>query len=106
MLKNRFPYKVINAQQKVITVKLLINNINNNNKNSTNLGDSARRFRKKGWERTAMENDEAAAAQIPLPKDQERIHLEWTTEMKVTLITFDNEKRAKGRGFMKRVKER
>ena len=53
-----------------------------------------------------MENDEAAAAQIPLPKDQERIHLEWTTEMKVTLITFDNEKRAKGRGFMKRVRER
>ena len=34
MLKNRFQYKVINAQQKAITVKLLINNINNNN-NST-----------------------------------------------------------------------
>ena len=35
MLKNRFQYKVINAQQKAITVTLLINNINNNNKNST-----------------------------------------------------------------------
>ena len=52
-----------------------------------------------------MENDEVATAQIPLPKDQERRNLEWTTEMKVTLITFDNEERAKVRGFMKRVKE-
>ena len=56
--------------------------------------------------RPAMKNDEVATAQIPLPKDQERRHTEWKTEMKVTLITFDNEERAKGRGFMKRVKER
>ena len=35
MLKNRFQYKVINAQQKAITVKLLINNINNNNNNNS-----------------------------------------------------------------------
>ena len=47
-----------------------------------------------------------ATAEIPLPKEQERRQLEWTTEMKVTLIIFDNEERAKGRGFMKRVKER
>ena len=53
-----------------------------------------------------MENDEVATAEIPLPKEQERRQLEWTTEMKVTLIIFDNEERAKGRGFMKRVKER
>ena len=71
-----------------------------------NLIDSARRFRIEGWGRPAIENDEVARAQIPPPKDQERKNLEWTTEMKVTLITFDNEERAKGRGFMKRVKER
>ena len=71
-----------------------------------NLIDSARRFRKEGWGRPVMENDEVAAAEIPLPKDQGRRHLEWTTEMKVTLITFENEERAKGRGSMKRVKER
>ena len=53
-----------------------------------------------------MNYDEVATAQVPLPKDQERRHLEWTTEKKVTLITFDNEERAKGRCFMKRVKER
>ena len=40
-----------------------------------------------------------------LPKDQERRHLERTTEIKATFITFDNEESAKGRGFMKRVKE-
>ena len=52
-----------------------------------------------------MENDKLATAQIHLLKDQERRHIERTIEMKVTLITFDNEERAKCRGFMKRVKE-
>ena len=55
-----------------------------------------------------MENDEVPTTPIPLPKDQERRHFEWTTEIKVTMkmfvTMFDNEKRAKGRGFMKRVK--
>ena len=46
-----------------------------------------------------MENDEVPTAPIPLPKDQERRHFEWTTEIKVTLIMFNNEERAKGRGF-------
>ena len=46
-----------------------------------------------------------ATAQIPLPKDQERRHLECATEVKVTLITFDNEERTKSRHFMKIVKE-
>ena len=32
--------------------------------------------------------------------------LEWTTEMKINLVVMDNEERSKGRGFMKRVKER
>ena len=60
-----------------------------------NLIDSARRFRKKGWGRPAMKNDEVATTQIPLPKDQKIINVEWTTEMKVTLIIFDNEKTCK-----------
>ena len=36
----------------------------------------------------------------------ERKILEWTTEMKILLVTLDEEERAKGRGFMKRIKER
>ena len=52
-----------------------------------------------------MMNDEAATIQIPLPKDQERRQLEWTTDMKLRLIIFDNEEGAKCRCFMKRVKE-
>ena len=32
--------------------------------------------------------------------------MEWTTEMKMKLIMIDEEERVKGRGFMKRVKER
>ena len=71
-----------------------------------NLIDNAKRFQKEGWGRSTVENGEVAAAQIPHPKDQKKRSLEWTTEMKVALITFDNEERAKGRGFMKRVKER
>ena len=71
-----------------------------------NLIDNAKRFQKEGWGRSTVENGEVAAAQIPHPKDQEKRSLEWTTEMKVALITFDNEERAKGKGFMKRVKER
>ena len=35
-----------------------------------------------------------------------RTSLEWTTEMKIELVTLDQEERAKGRGFMKRVKDR
>ena len=32
--------------------------------------------------------------------------IEWTTEMKIKLIMIDEEEHVKGRGFMKRVKER
>ena len=73
-------------------------------KTAENLIDSAKRFGKEGWGRPAMENGEVATAQVPLPKDQEKRHLEWTTEMKVTLTFLDNEELAKGRGFMKTFK--
>ena len=35
-----------------------------------------------------------------------RTSLEWATEMKIVLVTLDQEQRAKGRGFMKRVKDK
>ena len=38
--------------------------------------------------------------------EQNRTSSEWTTEMKVVLVMLDQEERANGRGFMKRVKER
>ena len=57
-----------------------------------NLTDSAERFRKEGWGGQTGE--------------VERKHLDWTTEMKISLVTLDDEERRKVRGFMKRVKER
>ena len=38
--------------------------------------------------------------------DNNSKQLEWTTEMKIDLVTVDKEKEARGRGFMKRVKEK
>ena len=37
---------------------------------------------------------------------ENRKQLEWTTEMKINLVMMDNDERSKGRGFMKRMKER
>ena len=34
------------------------------------------------------------------------MQLNWTSEMKTDVVTMDKEERAKGRGFMKRIKER
>ena len=39
-------------------------------------------------------------------RDTQPKNVEWTTEMKVRLVQIDNEERKRGRGFMKRVKER
>ena len=38
--------------------------------------------------------------------EQKRKSIEWTTEMKIVLVILDEDERAKGRGFMKRVKDR
>ena len=35
-----------------------------------------------------------------------KTNIEWTNEMKLELLKIDREERSKGRGFMKRVKER
>ena len=45
------------------------------------------------------------ATQADQTGEAERKHLDWTTEMKINLVAIDDEKRRKGRGFMKRVKE-
>ena len=46
------------------------------------------------------------ATQADRTGEVERKHLDWTTEMKISLATIDDKERRKGRGFMKRVKER
>ena len=74
-----------------------------------NLVDNARRFRNEGWGSAIdLENENGAAeqAQAAVTAGSERKSLEWTTDMKVLLVMLDEEERAKGRGFMKRVKER
>ena len=68
-----------------------------------NLIDSAKRFRKEGWGGPVVTED---ATQADQTGEVERKHLDWTTEMKISLVAIDNEERRKGRGFMKRVKER
>ena len=37
---------------------------------------------------------------------QKRKSIEWTTEIKIVLVILDEDKHAKGKGFMKRVKDR
>ena len=44
--------------------------------------------------------------QVQSQTDDTRTSLEWTTEMKIVLMILDREERTKGRGFMKRVKDR
>ena len=68
-----------------------------------NLIDSAKRFYKEGWGSPVVTED---ATQADQTGEVERKHLDWTTEMKISLVTIDDEERRKGRGFMKRVKER
>ena len=50
-----------------------------------------------------MTEDATQADQIG---EVERKHLDWTTEMKISLVTIDDEERRKGRDFMKRMKKR
>ena len=68
-----------------------------------NLIDSAKRFCKERWRGPVVTED---ATQADQTGEVERKHLDWTTEMKISLVTIDDEERRKGGGFMKRVKER
>jgi hypothetical protein len=72
-------------------------------RSSQNLIDNARRFGKEGWGR---HNDNVNEIHVESTTNQKGKNLDWNTEMKIILITIDEEERAKGRGFMKRVKER
>ena len=69
-----------------------------------NLIDNAKRFRKEGWGNQLDQEEEAEQVVNEVSENQKQ--LEWTTEMKISLVVIDNEERSKGRGFMKRVKER
>ena len=73
------------------------------NRMAENLVDNRRRFKKEGWGN--MAEQEESMAEQPTPKNNNK-QLNWTTEMKIYVIIMDKEERAKGRGFMKRVKER
>ena len=68
-----------------------------------NLADNARRFKKEGWG-NITEWEESMAEQAT-PENNNK-QLNWTTEMKIDVVMMDKEKRAKRRGFIKRVKER
>ena len=70
-----------------------------------NLIENARRFKKEGWGRP-VEIDNRDEMEVQQQMNNNRTSLEWTTEMKIVLVTLDQEERAKGRGFMKRVKDR
>ena len=67
-----------------------------------NLVDSARRFKKEGWGSMAVQ--EESMAEQPTPENNNK-QLNWTIEMKINVVIMHKEERAKGRGFMKRVKE-
>ena len=59
-----------------------------------NLVDNARRFEKEILRPGGDANIQAQK------------NIDWTAEMKIKLLKIDNEERSKGRGFMKRVKQR
>ena len=65
--------------------------------------DNARRFKKEGWGN--IEEQREIIVELGATNNNNK-QLEWTTEMKIDLVTIDKEERARGRGFMKRVKER
>ena len=74
-----------------------------------NLSDNARRFKKEGWGRPAeLENRDKTKVQqqTEVIGEKKRKSIKWTTEMKIVLVMLDEDEHAKGRGFMKRVKDR
>ena len=68
-----------------------------------NLLDNARRFKKEDWGNIAVREDLGTGQATPEINNK---HLDWKTDMKINLVIMDEEERVKGRGFMKRVKER
>ena len=70
-----------------------------------NLIDNARQFKKEKWRRP-VERDNRDEVEVQQQMNNNRTSLEWATEMKIVLVTLDQEERAKGRGFMTRVGDR
>ena len=77
-----------------------------------NLRDNAIRFNKEFEEnRTKAENRgenserEDDEANNVMQKESMVTNVEWTLEMKVSLVKIDIHEREKGRGFMQRIKE-
>ena len=68
-----------------------------------NLVDNARNFKKEGWGNIAEREEPIAEQATPENKNKQ---LNWKTEMRIDVVIMDKEEIAKGRGFMKRVKER
>ena len=71
--------------------------------------DDASRLKKKVWGRPGeLENRDETEVQyqIQVIGEQQRKNIESTTEMKIVLVMLDEDERAKGRGFMKRVRDR
>ena len=59
-----------------------------------NLVDNARRFEQEGL-------GPGGGANVQAQKN-----IDWITEMKIKLVKIDDEERSRGKGFIKRVKER
>ena len=62
--------------------------------------------KKEGWGTPVNISQDEVEEQVQPQTDDTRTSLEWTTEMKIVLMILDQEERAKGRGFMKQVKDR
>ena len=74
-----------------------------------NLIDNTRRFTKEGSGGPAeLDNryETKVQQQTQVIGEQKRKSIEWTTEMKIALVMLDEDERAKGTRFMKRVKDR
>ena len=76
-----------------------------------NLIDNARRFKKEGCGRPAeleIENQDETKVQqqTQVIGEQQRKSIEWKTEIKIVLVMLDEDERANGRGFMKRINGR
>ena len=68
-----------------------------------NLVDNAKRFKKEGWGNIGEQEEPIVEQTTPENNSKQ---LNWTTEMKIDVVTMDKEERAKRRCFMKSVKER
>ena len=77
----------------------------NNRRTAQNLIGNAKRFKKEGWGTNKNNDQNIKQEEVQIQQEISK-KMEWTTEMKIKLIMIDKEERVKGRGFMKRVKER